>query len=87
MIFIVFFVLAVVSLFGFGQIMGAREKEKNLATNLYERFGKDREGLKDRFESMRNKYSNTTHKPERYWFGLPKREKKLSLLDRLLGRK
>ena len=79
--------MAVLSLFGFGQIMGAREREKNFATNIYERLGKGRQGISEKFEEMRKRYSKSTHKPERYWFGLKKPEKKLSLLDRLLRRK
>lgn len=80
--FLIFFVIALFSLFGFGQMIGVRNQESNFIRRVYDRFNRKKsETLKEKLDHLRH--------PEKKSF-LSKffyRKRKLSWFERVVLRK
>lgn len=83
MTFIVFFIVALLSLFGFGQVIGARNQETNFSRRLYDRFaGKNKDTWKERLEQLRHPEGK-----KRSLFSFLRPKKRLNWFQRVIMRR
>jgi hypothetical protein len=76
MIFVIFFVIAIASLFGFGQLLGAHKKEKNFSTTMLDQLKKNKTDITDRLEEFKKRAQageNPFAKKQSWWDKLTKR--------------
>lgn len=84
MMLVVFFIVAVISLFSFSQIIRAHNREKNISTSIYRNLRVTKKDLQSKFDELRSQYTKDAQ-PKKTWYGRP--IKKDSWLDSLLRRK
>lgn len=74
MIFLIFLIVGILSMFGIGQVMGMHKREKNVASTFYSRLNE-----------LKNNLQNKEHKQEKKaWWQFWKKEDKKNFLERVL---